>query len=196
MSGGQTVLVADDDQAVRELHAVWLEEAGYEVLEAPEGETTLEEATDADAVLLDREMPGPSGGDVAREIHDREDDCFVIVVSGVEPDFDIVDVPIDSYLVKPVSREEILDATRRVLSQAIPRRLLREFFSLRARKRTLERCKHANELADSDEYRRLQREIAAKRVEIEDVLDAVGEERRERIEAVLADRGSTAGSSS
>lgn len=66
-----TVLVVDDDQAIRETLRLVLEDAGYGVLEAPDGVTSLDlmrESEQPMVVLLDLIMSGVSGEDVIRDV--------------------------------------------------------------------------------------------------------------------------------
>ena len=101
-----TVLVVDDDPACRDLHSIWLDDE-YEVLTAADGTAAVEQVGAADVMLLDREMPRMDGEAVARHVHDSNADCFVVMLSGVEPDFDILELPVDEYLTKPLTKSEL-----------------------------------------------------------------------------------------
>lgn len=169
MCGDRTVLVVDDDPACRSLHEAWLTDR-YEVATATDGEEALERLEGMDVVLLDREMPGPNGPAVAEEIDERAADPFVVIVSAVEPDFDIVEMPIDEYVTKPVTGEELRSVVDTMLSRAECQDLLREFYSLASRKATLEVQKNAAELAESDEYGALTTELEETRVEVRELL--------------------------
>lgn len=103
------VLVADDDPQVRELFVDFLD-GQYEVEAVGSGEAALKVVSHAfDAVLLDRLMPGRSGGDVLAEIEARDLECPVAVVTSVEPEIDVVDMGFEDYLIKPVSRSNLLN---------------------------------------------------------------------------------------
>lgn len=175
-----TVLVVDDDAGCRELHELWLTDA-YDVRTASDGTEALERVESVDVVLLDREMPALDGADVARAIEERTADPFVVMISGVEPGFEIVDLPIDEYLMKPITEDAVRGVVDRMTSRAVCQRLLREFLSLRARKATLERRKRPTELAESDEYRRLDAELEAKRVAVEELLVEIDRDWREQL---------------
>ena len=65
------VLVVDDDQDIRDVVRFILEDAGYEVLDAGDGETALQILRDSPTpliALLDLLMPRPNGLDVLTEI--------------------------------------------------------------------------------------------------------------------------------
>lgn len=66
----RTILVADDEAVLRALVRATLSSAGYDVLEAADGDEALELARSArpDLIVLDRMMPGRSGLDVLHEL--------------------------------------------------------------------------------------------------------------------------------
>jgi len=187
MSGDRdTVLVVDDDPACRDLHSIWLEDE-YEVVTAAHGEAAIEKVAEADVMLLDREMPKMDGEAVAKQVHEEGLDCFVVMLSGVEPDFDILDLPVDDYLTKPVSREAVLDVVETMLSRAVCQRMLREYFSLTARKATLELRKRSDERNASDEYQDLLSELEAKRIALDEMLEQFDGDWRQAILAAVDD---------
>jgi len=114
-----TVLAVDDEPDIVELYAAFL--AGrYSVRTAIGGEAALEQLSDdVDVVLLDRRMPGLSGDEVLDEIEEAGYDCVVGMVSAMKPDLDIVDLPLDAYVTKPVGRRGVVDLVEdlRVRSQ-------------------------------------------------------------------------------
>ena len=110
------VLVVDDDELLRESHERLLED-GYDVVTARDGEQALEVLDeDVDAVLLDRRMPKMRGGKVLFRLRDRDYDVPVAFVSAVNPDAGLADVPVDDYVVKPVSRDGLVGTIERLLT--------------------------------------------------------------------------------
>ena len=104
-----TVLVVDDDRALADTCEYWLREE-YDVRVAYGGRQALEQVDDdVDVVLLDRRMPDISGDDVLDEIDARGLDCRVAMMTAVAPDTDIVEMPFDEYLVKPVDEESVTE---------------------------------------------------------------------------------------
>jgi signal transduction histidine kinase len=84
-SGGRaTVLVVDDDSAVREITSNILSDLGYSIVEAGSGGAALEalDTNSIDAVLLDFAMPGMNGAEVAREIRARRPNLPVLFATG------------------------------------------------------------------------------------------------------------------
>jgi len=82
-----TVLVVDDEDAVRDVLVRLIEDLGYAVISAADGAQALaviEGATSLDAVVVDLTMPGMSGGVLVQEIRRRRPRLPVIVCSGYE----------------------------------------------------------------------------------------------------------------
>lgn len=84
MSGGETVLVVDDDEEVRSTISQMLETLGYVPVEAEDGPAALERLADQrpDVVILDFAMPGMNGAELAQEMDRRHPGLPVIFASG------------------------------------------------------------------------------------------------------------------
>jgi CheY-like chemotaxis protein len=80
----RTILCIDDDEAVLRYEKALLERSGYTVLTASSAQQGLRLVTmcKCDAVLLDYEMPGMNGHQVASEIKRIRPDLMVILLSG------------------------------------------------------------------------------------------------------------------
>jgi CheY-like chemotaxis protein len=80
----RTILCIDDDESVLRYEKALLERSGYTVLTASSAQQGLRLATmcKCDAVLLDYEMPGMNGHQVASEIKRVRPDLMVILLSG------------------------------------------------------------------------------------------------------------------
>lgn len=124
---GKTVLIVDDEEMVAESYELYLSDK-YETRVETNGGAALCELTpsdrEIDLILLDRRMPGMSGDVVAEHIDEYELDYQVITISAVDPDLDIIDMPVDGYLSKPVSEEEVVEAVERAFLIADYRDLL------------------------------------------------------------------------
>ncbi|MFB6198764.1 MAG: response regulator [Halobacteriaceae archaeon] len=108
--GGLTVLIADDDEGLRETVRYWLSEYDIDLLEASEGHETIERIDDTvDVLLLDRRMPGLSGPEVVDRLDDTSFDGQVLVVSAYEPDRFLNEDDVEGYLTKPIDRDQILN---------------------------------------------------------------------------------------
>ena len=160
-----TVLVVDDERDVTELYTTWLATA-HDVLSAYNGAEALEMVDDTvDVVFLDRQMPGMSGDDVLAAIDERGIDCRVVMVTAVDPDFDIVEMPFDDYLTKPVTREDLLEMVTEMQSRDSYDDQLQEYFSAASKKATLEAEKNAAELDANEQYTAMSQRVEELREE-------------------------------
>lgn len=113
-----TVLVVEDDRAVRLLFTKVLENAGYEVIACENGALGLEAARNQihkiDAVITDARMPGMQGPRLIARIRALRPEIPAILVSGnvVEAETDRATV----FLTKPVSPGILTRELRRLLS--------------------------------------------------------------------------------
>ena len=183
MSDLPVVLAVDDEPRVAEAFALWLGD-DYEMRTATGGEEALELMDESvDLVLLDRHMPGLSGDEVLERIREAGHDCKVAMVTAVDPDFDIVDLPFDDYVSKPVDRSALRDAVERLLAV---RRYDDRMAQLYATTRTvaaLESEKSSASLEDSDEYAALLDRRATLQGELDEMMASMdGEEVRELFE--------------
>ena len=151
-----TVLVVDDEQQVADAYALRLQMEYDDVQKAYGGEEALSAVDETvDVVLLDRRMPDYSGGEVLEKMRERGLDCSVIMVTAVDPDFDIVDMPFDDYLCKPVEKEALFEAIEQQLAEQEYDEGLQDYFSVVSKIGVLEAQKPAYELEDNEEYQEL-----------------------------------------
>jgi DNA-binding response OmpR family regulator len=164
------VLVVEDEPDLAELYSAWLSEH-CSVRTAYDGEEALEGIDGAvDIVLLDRRMPGLSGDEVLDTIRERDIDSRVAMVTAVEPDFDIVEMGFDDYLVKPVSATDLLDTVDQLLLRSTYDEQLQELFALASKKAILDSQKTEAELRASEEYARLEDRLAVLRAQTDDTV--------------------------
>jgi DNA-binding response OmpR family regulator len=160
-----TVLVVDDEKEVADAYTFQLRDryetrtvySGRDALEAVDGEV--------DVVLLDRRMPELSGDDVLREIRERGLDCRVIMLTAVDPGFDILDMPFDDYLCKPVDRDDIHAAIDHQLRTVAYARLS-EYFEVAAKRSVLEAQLPPETLRENDDYAKLEAQAGELRAEL------------------------------
>jgi signal transduction histidine kinase/ActR/RegA family two-component response regulator len=118
-AAGRTVLVVDDEDALRELACETLELLGYRVLEADGGNRALDmlQTVRPDLMLLDYAMPGMNGAEVARQARRRWPDLPIVFASG-HADSQQVEAALDGeapFLRKPFS----MDALARVVGERL-----------------------------------------------------------------------------
>jgi two-component system, cell cycle sensor histidine kinase and response regulator CckA len=116
--GGGTVLIADDQAAVRKLARHMLEPNGHRVIEAGDGIEALalarEHASELDLLLLDVRMPGLNGDEVLARLRAEGVDCPALLSSGHGPEGLTTLVPGDvGFLKKPYRPSELLSAVLR-----------------------------------------------------------------------------------
>jgi len=123
--GTEVILLAEDNDGVRKLARQYLEDAGYRILLASDGEEAIQlydrHAEDVDLAFLDIVMPGCGGRSVADHIREAGRHTPVLFTSGysegtVHTNF-ILDEGVE-LLPKPYSRNELLMTVRRALDRA------------------------------------------------------------------------------
>ena len=162
-----TVLAVDDEPDLAELYRVYLDPA-HDVRIATGGEEALDAMDETvDVVLLDRRMPDMSGHEVLDAIRGEGYDARVAMLTAVEPDVDIVEMPFDDYKTKPVTKEDLLTLVEVLLHRAAFDERSQEFFALASKKAALE----ATGTTGTEEYEELVDRMESVRVEVDDTLD-------------------------
>jgi PAS domain S-box-containing protein len=123
-SGGETLLIVEDDRQIRHLAASVLRELGYHVLEAETGEAALRMADDYDAtihlLMTDIMLPKMSGRQLSLTLRQRRPNIKVLYVSG------LMDSTLhqfaghldaSAYLPKPYTPNELAHQVRVLLDQ-------------------------------------------------------------------------------
>jgi len=185
------VLIVEDEPDLADLYSAWLREA-CTVRTAYNGAQALDAIDEEiDIVLLDRRMPGLSGDEVLETIRDRGLDTRVAMVTAVEPDFDIIGMGFDDYLVKPVSQRDLMETVDQLLLRSTYDDQMQEFFALASKKAVLDAQKTDAELRASEEYARLEDRLAVLRAEIDDTVSELSDRNGyRRICQDISDRGS------
>ncbi len=127
--GTETILLAEDDAAVRELHRIILAEAGYRVIEAVDGREALdrfmEHQTEIDILATDVIMPGMNGRILYEKIRKTHPGMKVLFMSGYTKDIIVERGILDdefSVLTKPVTPQKLLGKIREILDLNLQKR--------------------------------------------------------------------------
>ena len=126
------ILVVEDEAAIREMVALNLKRAGWDVLEAPSAERALEllHGEPCDAALLDIMLPGMDGLSLCETIRRDNADIGIIIVSAKGQEQDKIrglSIGADDYITKPFSVSELVARL-----EALTRRIKRGASSAKA----------------------------------------------------------------
>jgi len=148
------ILVAEDEDVIRDFVVINLKRSGYEVVDKPTGDEALktfeESGGDFDIVLLDIMMPGTDGISICKEIRKRSSTVGIIMLSAKSQEMDKVSALMygaDDYITKPFGPSELIarvDALHRRVNMTAavvedPSELQSGPFSLNDRSRTLKK---------------------------------------------------------
>jgi PAS domain S-box-containing protein len=121
---GETILVVDDEEAVRQVTQMTLESCGYRVLLAPDGAramaTYAENQASIAVVLMDVLMPVMNGIDTTRALQHINPRIKVIATSGYQSNTSLNalrDMGVTHFLPKPYTAETILQKLREVIAE-------------------------------------------------------------------------------
>lgn len=116
---GKTVLLVDDEQAIRELLALYLTKEGFAVLEAADGAEALikNQEYKPDIIILDIMMPVLDGLEVCRQIRKFSTIPIIMLTSRAEDDDRIMGLELgaDDYVTKPFNSREVVARVKAVL---------------------------------------------------------------------------------
>jgi PAS domain S-box-containing protein len=126
LGGSETILLAEDDKALRSVTRRRLEMLGYKVLDAPSGEAALEiyqtHSNAIDILLTDLIMPGIKGTELHARLGELNGSLKVIFMSGYSDD-DLEQIlsekPSSDFLRKPVSLEKLSETLRKILDAPV-----------------------------------------------------------------------------
>lgn len=121
--GGETVLIAEDDEEVRCFMREALEEYGYKTVEAIDGEDAINkfrQHRDVDLIIIDSVMPKKNGREVYDEIRKKDPHIKVLFTSGYTRDI-VLNKGIEdhefNFIAKPLQFEEFLQKVREILDR-------------------------------------------------------------------------------
>ena len=115
----ETILLVEDEPAVRQLFRTALTRAGYRVVDAANGEEAIkqfdQQADAIDLLLTDMRMPYMGGAELAKTLRQRKPGLKLISISGYVGSLEAETAT--DFLAKPFSRDEMLRKIREVLDR-------------------------------------------------------------------------------
>lgn len=156
-------LLVDDEKEVADAYALRLRGL-CEVETVYDGQSALSaiENNEYDVLLLDRHMPGMSGDEVLDQLSDHGFSGRVIMVTAIDPGFDVLDMPFDDYLCKPVDREDVREAVSQQCT-ILGYETLGEYFSAESKRSVIETELPADLRSDHEEYQQIKRQARQQR---------------------------------
>ncbi|WP_144526563.1 response regulator transcription factor [Peribacillus simplex] len=117
------ILVVDDEQSIVTLLQYNLEQAGYSVITALDGEQGLEAAVDIrpDLVVLDLMLPKMDGLEVCKQLRQQKINIPILMLTAKDDEFDKVlglELGADDYLTKPFSPREVVARIKAILRRS------------------------------------------------------------------------------
>jgi CheY-like chemotaxis protein len=119
---GETILLIDDESAIREVGKAVLSQSGYNVLTGDDGPSALaifaQQSKEIAIVLTDSEMPTMSGLMLARTLRKMNNETKIILSTARDSDYseaELSNVGVQACLNKPYTRERLLRTVDRVL---------------------------------------------------------------------------------
>jgi signal transduction histidine kinase/ActR/RegA family two-component response regulator len=125
---GSTILLIDDDNAVREVTRAILHGLGYRVLEAGSGGAALdliEREPNIDLMVADFAMPGMNGAEVARLTQAKRPTLPVLFVTGFADRTALAGISEAQIISKPFIDDELADKVRLALAEGASRKVVR-----------------------------------------------------------------------
>jgi DNA-binding response OmpR family regulator len=114
-----SILIVEDEPELVKVLRSYLEQAGFSVFTAYRGDSGLStwEQKHPDLVILDLNLPGMDGLDVARQIRKRSDTPIIMLTARVEETDRLIGLELgaDDYITKPFSPREVVARVRAVL---------------------------------------------------------------------------------
>jgi two-component system, OmpR family, alkaline phosphatase synthesis response regulator PhoP len=118
----ETILVVDDEQRIVDLARMYLEQEGYAVVSAPDGERAIQKVRHDNPalVVLDIMLPGMDGFEVCRQLRSTSDVPIIMLTARTEDIDKIVGLELgaDDYLTKPFNPRELVARVRAILRRA------------------------------------------------------------------------------
>ncbi|MCU7558344.1 response regulator transcription factor [Macrococcus capreoli] len=127
----QKVLVVDDEQSIVTLLQYNLQQSGFEVVTAYDGEEGLEKifSEKPDIVLLDLMLPKMDGVEVCKSVRNEKNQVPILMLTAKDDEFDKVlglELGADDYMTKPFSPREVIARIKAILRRSNALKMVEE----------------------------------------------------------------------
>jgi len=160
MLEGKTILVVEDEDSLRNIYTEWLREEKATIRTAETAEEALQEWNEnVDAVMLDRRLRGGKNGDSVLD-QKRTDGLStpVAMLTAIDPDFNLTKMDIDDYLMKPISKEKLVEVLEDLFKVDEIDEDVRQFIRVGLKIKKLQSQYESGVLETHEEYHRLKNE--------------------------------------
>ena len=119
-----TILIADDEEKIRNMISKYAEHEGFRTVLASDGQEALDlcKENQYDLIIMDIMMPNLDGFSAVKEIREIQPNVPVIMLSALGEEYDKIhgfDVGVDDYVVKPFSSKELMMRVHAILKRTM-----------------------------------------------------------------------------
>lgn len=164
------ILVIEDNDAQAEMYKRWLEPKYSANIATTYDEVLKEYTGDEKVILLDRKLKESEAEDIIDSLEGIKDKN-IVVITGMEPDLGLLDMPINDYLIKPIDRGKLRDTVRKVLEAERKTDKAQKLLQLLSKKQILD--DKPTDTREKQEYQKLVKRIDELRDEINDLPESV-----------------------
>lgn len=167
------ILVIEDNKAQAEMYKRWLEPKYSAEVATSFDEALRKYDKDQEVILMDRKLKNSKAEDLISSL-DGIENRNIIVITGMEPDLDLLEMPIKDYLIKPIDRDKLRNTVKKILEVDKRTDKDKELLELLSKKRVLD--KKPSEVREKQQYHQLVDRIDELKEDLDNIPDSVKEE--------------------
>lgn len=170
------VAVVEDDLDLAAVYEEWLQTGNKVRLAHSAEEARMTIDGDVDIVILDRKLPGTSGDELLNWIREEGYRARVAMITAVSPDFDVIDMGLDTYVEKPITKQGLRDLVKMLLTRTVYDQRVQRYLELVSKQNVLENKYESTELQANQGYENLSNELCELRAELNYLLRNLDDE--------------------
>ena len=167
------ILVIEDNKEQAEMYKRWLEPKYLAEVAKSYDEALRKYREDQRIILMDRNLENSKAEDLINSL-DGITDSNIVLITGMEPDLSLLDMPIKDYLIKPIGREKLIKTVNKILEVDKRTDKDKELLGLLSKKRVLDN--KSSEVREKEEYHELVDRIEELKNELDNIPDSVKED--------------------